>query len=342
MARATIRDVAAHAQMSVSTVNRAIHEPDKVRQDTLKMVLDAAQAVGFYGIASLRHGLSAKRPKVRIGILLLQRSRVLYKNLAQALETAASAVQHHDIRLEIDYVDELTPQNVSAGLLRLAETADLVAVVAPEHPIIAATIEQLAARGVKTFALISQLTARCNVGYVGLDAWKVGRTAGWAFDTICKQPGKIGILVGNHRYRCQETNESGFRSYFREHARGFELLEARATFETASIAQEVSELLLAEHPDLVGLYVSGGGISGALAALRNSGRGREIVTVGYDLTEITRAGLLDGTINLLISHPLRQLAEDTINAMTRCFDGGADFPPQSISLAFEIHTPENI
>jgi hypothetical protein len=33
------------------------------------------------------------------------------------------------------------------------------------------------------------------------------------------------ILVGNHRYRCQEMNESGFRSYFREHAPGFTLLE---------------------------------------------------------------------------------------------------------------------
>ena len=109
--------------------------------------------------------------------------------------------------------------------------------------------------------------------------------------TICKTPGKIGILVGNHRYRCQETNESGFRSYFREHPRGFELLEAESTFETASIAREVTERLLERHPDLAGLFVSGGGISGAVAALRESGRAKEIVTVGYDLTEVTRAAI---------------------------------------------------
>src|SRR6185295_933998 len=164
--------------------------------------------------------------------------------------------------------------------------------------------EALAERRIKTFALISQLTARCNVGYVGLDAWKVGRTSGWAFDNICKTPGKIAILVGNHRYRCQETNESGFRSYFREHPRGFELLEARTTFETASIARELTEELLEQHPDLIGLYVSGGGITGAAAALRESGRAKEIVAVGYDLTEVTRAALLDGTVDFLISHPL--------------------------------------
>lgn len=342
MPRATIRDVASHAGLSVSTVNRVLHEPTKVREDTVKAVLEAAEAVGFYGIASIKGSLRASRPKIRIGILLLQRNRAVYKNISRALEAAAAAVRDHDVMIQIEFLDELSPQNVSEGLLRLAKTSDLLGVVAAEHPIVAATIEQLADRGIKTFALISQLTARCNVGYVGLDHWKVGRTAGWAFDNLCKQPGKIGILVGNHRYRNQETNESGFRSYFREHSRGFELLEARATFETSSIAREVTEQLLEDHPDLAGLYVSGGGISGVVAALRDTGRARDIITIGYDVTDVTRAALLDGTINFLIAHPMQILAREVIAAMIRAHDGGANFPPQSISLPFDIYTPENI
>lgn len=342
MPKVTIRDVALRSGLSLSTVNRVLHEPEKVREDTIKLVLEAAESVGFYGVGSIRGSLRVPRPKVRIGILLLQRNRAFYKSLGQALETAAKSVRDHDVMLQIDYLDELTPRNVSDGLLRLAATSDLLGVVAAEHPTVAAAIEQLAERGIKTFALISQLTARCNVGYVGLDHWKVGRTAGWAFDNLCKQPSKIGILVGNHRYRCQETNESGFRSYFREHSRGFELMEARSTFETSSIAREVTEQLLEDHPDLGGLYVSGGGISGVVTALRDSGRAKEIITVAYDITEVTRAALLDGTINFLIAHPLQMLAHEAIAAMIRAYDGGTEFPPQSISLPFEIYTPENI
>jgi LacI family transcriptional regulator, galactose operon repressor len=305
-------------------------------------VLEAAEAVGFYGTSSIKESLKSARPRVRIGILLLQRSRAFYKTLSQAIEVAAASIRDHEVKLRIAYLDELSPQNVADGLNGLAETSDALGVVAAEHPIVSATIEDLAEKGIKTFALVSQLTARCNVGYVGLDAWKVGRTAGWAFDNICKRPGKIATLVGNHRYRCQETNESGFRSYFREHPRGFELLEARTTFETASIAREVTEELLEQHPDLAGLFVSGGGITGAAAALRESGRAREIVTVGYDLTEVTRAGLLDGTIDFLISHPLQPLAHEAIAAMIRSFEGGPEFPPQSISLPFDLYTPENL
>jgi LacI family transcriptional regulator len=340
--RATIRDVASHANLSVSTVNRALHEPDKVREDTIRLVLEAAEAVGFYGTSSIKESLKSARPKIRIGILLLQRNRAFYKNLSHTIEVAASSIRDHEVKLKIAYLDELSPQNVADGLNGLAENADVLGVVAAEHPIVSATIEALAEKGIKTFALVSQLTARCNVGYVGLDAWKVGRIAGWAFDHICKDPGKIATLVGNHRYRCQETNESGFRSYFREHGRGFELLEARTTFETANIAREVTEEILAQHPDLLGLFVSGGGITGAAAALRESGRAREIVTVGYDLTDVTRAGLLDGTIDFLISHPLQTMAHEAIAAMIRAFEGGPEFPPQSISLPFEIYTPENL
>ena len=150
-------------------------------------------------------------------------------------------------------------------------------VVAAAHPLVNEAVEALRQRDVPVFALVSQLSATGNVRYVGLDNWKVGRTAGWV-SKICKAPGKLGILVGNHRYRCQEINESGFRSYFRELAPGFSLLEPHSTFETSAIAQEMTEKLFSENPDLAGLYVAGGGITGAVAALRASGRASEIVT----------------------------------------------------------------
>ena len=342
MTRATIHDVARAAGLSVSSINRALHEPDKVRTETLQSILHAAESVKFYGIGSIRKGLHSAKPKIRIGILLLQRNRAFYKQLAAALEAAAVAVQDHEVLLQLEFIDELTPHNISAGLDLLAGKSDVIGLVAPEHPIVSATIQRLTQSGIKIFALISQLSADCAVGYVGLDAWKVGRTAGWAFDNLCKRDGKIGILVGNHRFRCQENNESGFRSYFREHATKFVLLEPQSTFENSNIAREVTEDILAKNSDLVGLFISGGGVSGATAALRESGRGTEIVAVGYDLFDVTRAAILDGTLNLIISHPIARLGEATIAAMLQTFDAGPDFPPSVINLPFEIYTSENL
>ncbi|MBV1701942.1 MAG: substrate-binding domain-containing protein [Hyphomicrobiales bacterium] len=343
MARATILDVAKASGLSVSTVNRALHEPEKVRDETLMSVLQAAEIVGFYGLGSIRESVKSARPKVRIGILLLQRNRAFYKSLGVAFEAAAKSHRDHEVVIQIDYLDELSPQNVSDGLIRLAQKADVLGVVAPEHPLISATIERLAEAGKKFFGLISPLTARCGVGYVGLDAWKVGRTAAWACHNLCRnENAKIGILVGNHRFRCQETNESGFRSYMREHASGIVILEPQSTFESANIAREITETMLIRHKDLAGLFVCGGGISGVIQAFRESDRRQNVVVVGYDNTEVTQGALLDGTMNFMISHPIARLAQETIQAMTLAITRSADSTPQSITLPFEIFTPENL
>ena len=119
---------------------------------------------------------------------------------------------------------DLSPQYISTKLKELGNECEAVGVVAAVHPLILEAVEELKHRGVPVFALVSQLSPTGNVHYVGLDNWKVGRTSAWAIANICKGPGKLGILVGNHRYRCQEMNESGFRSYFREFAPEFSLL----------------------------------------------------------------------------------------------------------------------
>jgi LacI family transcriptional regulator len=189
------------------------------------------------------------------------------------------------------------------------------------------------------FALISELTAADRIGYVGLDNWKVGRTAAWAIAQIAKRAGEVGIIVGSHRYRCQELNEMGFRSYFREHAPDFTLLEARTSLEDARYGAEATRDLLARHPDLVGLYIAGGGVSGVMEALRENVRAR-IVAVGHDLTPRTREGLIDGTLELTLSHPLPALGKALVAAMARSALGAS--APASLVLPFELHTAENL
>lgn len=104
----------------------------------------------------------------------------------------------------------------------------------------------------------------------------------------------------------------------------------------------MTEKLLREHPDLTGLYVAGGGITGALTALRNSDRAGEIVLVGYQLMDVTRAALLDGTMTLAISHPLKLMAQETVAGMMRACVAGAKVGNWTSIIPFEIYTRENL
>jgi LacI family transcriptional regulator len=231
---------------------------------------------------------------------------------------------------------------VAQRIIGLARSVDAIGLVAADHPHVAEAIGQANHMRIPVIGLISEVTAPCRVGYVGLDNWKVGRTAGWAIANICRAPGKVGIIVGSPRYRCQDQNEMGFRSYFREHAPEFQLLEPVASFEEARYGAEISRELIRRNPDLVGLFVAGGGVRGVMEALREGEAYQRIVTVGLDLTPPTRSGLIDGVLRLVISHPLERLAATAVEVMVRATgeDRGNGLVPQV--LPFDILTAENV
>ncbi|WP_089233617.1 LacI family DNA-binding transcriptional regulator [Tropicimonas sediminicola] len=342
MKRLTISDLAKAADVSVSTVNRVLNRPDSVRKHTREHVLATAEEIGFYGLGTIESSVRKGRDTHRLGVLLQQGGRAFYRNLGSALRQEVRRRSDNQIELDLEYLDDLSPDNIAARLIDLGTSCDAVALVAAQHPRVADAIDTVAGSGVPVVALIAPLSARANVSFVGLDSWMVGRTAAWAFDNMVRTPGEIGILVGNHRYRNQEMNESGFRSYFREHNTGFTPLEPLATYESAAVAREMVEALFRDHPNLCGLFISGGGITGALAALREADKREDFVAVGYELFDATREALIDGTLKMVISHPLERFARETIDTMIRVKKGGVDAGAQRVALGFEIYTSENV
>ena len=114
------------------------------------------------------------------------------------------------------------------------------------------------------------------------------------------------------------------------------------TFESTAIAREMTERLLTDHPDMAGLYVCGGGITGALAAIRGMGRSGTLRVIGYDLMDSTRGGLLDGTLTVVLAHPFARMARETLDSMVRMKTSDGTGGAESVLLSFDIYTRENI
>ena len=340
--RATIRDLATAAGVSVSTVNRVINQPETVRKPTRERVLHAAETIGFYGLGSIETAVKKSRERHKLGVLLQQGDRVFYSNLGKALETVAQ--QHHDavIDLKLEYLSDLNPENVAARIRALGTQCDSMAVVAAEHPRVSEAIDYVQDRGTPVTAMIAPLSATSDVGFVGWNNWKVGRTAAWGFHKMCKEPGEIAILVGNPRYRNQELNEIGFRSYFREHCAEFKLLEPRMTLESLAIAKEVTLELLHEFPNLKGILVSGGGVTGVMEAIREFKPGPDFVAIGYELFAATREGLIDGSLTMAICHPIDAFARQTIANLIAAKKQKSDAGAMTTYLNFEIYTSQNV
>ena len=342
MKRPTIPDLARAAGVSVSTVNRVLNQPETVRSPTQERVLAAAEEIGFYGLGTIEHGVKATKTTHRLGALLLRGSGAFYRNLGTQIQAVAESYDGHNIEVVVEFLEDLTPEKVAKHILSMEKRCEALAIVAPQHPLVADAIDRVLDAGVPIVSLIGPLSARGNISFVGLDNWKVGRAAAWAFDKFVDEPGKIGVLVGSHRLRNQEMNESGFRSYFREYNSKFSVLEPLPTYESAAVASEHTERLLSEHPDLCGLFVSGGGVTGAIAALRAMPKRDDFVAVGYELFDDTRTALIDGTLSMIIAHPIEHFARETVATLLKAKSGGRDAGAHRVTFGFNIHIPESV
>lgn len=341
MKRLTIVDLAKACGASVATVNRVLSGSASVSDAMRQRVKAVAEEIGFYGVGAIQSRILLERKKFRFGFLLHQPTRVFYRELAQAIRAAAAQVQDCDVSVQIEFLEDLSPQNTAARMRALAENCDAIGVVAAVHPLVTQAVSEIQAAGIAVFGLISQLSASGDVHYIGLDNWKLGRMAAWTLENVCKKPGKLAIFVGNYRYRCQEMNEAGFRSYFREYAPEFTILEPMSTFESSVIAQEMMEKLLLENPDIEGVFVAGGGISGALTALRQHRQPGEVAVIAHQLMDVTRNALLDGYMSMAISNPNGLMAEKAIQNMILACSKNEGNNITTI-LPFDIFVRENI
>jgi LacI family transcriptional regulator len=340
--RPTIADLARAAGVGISTVDRVLNGRHPVRRPTAERVLAAAEAIGFHGTSAIRRRLGSERPERTLGFILQERATPFYRLLGEALALATTTAPMLRGRPVVDHFAEITPTAVAERLLQVGKKVDAVAIVAADHPYVTNAIDELRGRGVPVLALISDLSAESRAGFVGLDSRKLGRTAAWAMRHLARRPGEVGIVVGSHRFLCQELSEMSFRSYFREHAPNFHLREPLASLEDTRLAHESTLDLLRRTPDLVGLFVAGGGIEGVILALREADAAGRVTTIGLDLTDVTRKGLIDGTLSLVLSHPQERIARAAVSAMATALENGGGEPPSETLLPFDVFTPENI
>ncbi|ASY65390.1 Transcriptional regulator, LacI family (plasmid) [Sinorhizobium sojae CCBAU 05684] len=344
MSKPTIGELAQTAGVSVSTVNRLLHGTGTVRPDTIERILAAADEIGFYGLGALRERKRENLTHRKLGFLMQQSHRPLYKMWADAIVSASSRRADVVVEAEVVFEDDLSPEAVATNLLKMGESTDAIAVITADHPVVSQAIDELRSRGVPVIAYVTDLSAASRAGFVGTDNWKRGRTAAWFISQTASEPGKVIPLMGSNRYQCQDISDASFRSYMREHAREFHVTDTFLTHEEPENAYAIVRKLIAEEPDLRGIFVNGGGISGVLRAMRERPPERlgEIRIVCSDIGPETRRGLTEGLITASLCHPLEKMPQELIDVMLRQIERKDTTSVEQRIVPFEILTPESI
>lgn len=313
--RPTISDVARAANVSVATVDRVLNGRQKVREETARRVSEAARKIGYHAASLMEQRMEAEMPLIRFGFILQKEKQDFYKNFHSALVEAGNALPNVRCDVRVAYSPSQTPADFADTMEALSDHVDVMGATAIAHNAITEKVESLQARGIPCFALLNDFAQGVRQSYVGLNNLKVGRIAASQIALSVPQPGKIAVFVGGHRWHGHELRETGFRSYFREYAPRFQVLETLVNLETRQLTYEATLDLLDRQPDLRGIYCAGGGMEGAIAALREVREPGEVALVVNELTPESRAALVDRYLVLVIGTPLHAVCRDAFRLM---------------------------
>lgn len=313
--RPTIKDVAQEAGVSATTVDRALNGRLVVRPETMRKIADAAHRLDYHGKGIFESRLQTPLPELRLGFLLSKQKQEFYQDFAKEIERAVA--DRHDFRITVDirFSSSQSPDEFTALLADLGRKCDAIACTAVNDQRLSRVVQELKDKGIAVVSMLNDCAQGIRKSYIGMNNMKVGRLAAWMITKTVHHPGKLAIFVGGNRWHGHDLREVGFRSFVRETDRGFTVLDTLVNLETRQVTYEATLDLLDRHPDLVGIYVAGGGMEGAIAALREVHAAPKVALVVNELVADSRAGLIDGYVTMVISTPLEAVCRQTIDLL---------------------------
>lgn len=340
--RPTVADIAALSGLSVATVDRVLNARLPVRQETAERVFGAAQELGYHGTGLIRRRLEQSLPRHRLGFLLQRPDQAFYQDFAHALEHAATEPTHYRVTPTVTFLQSQTPGEIAEKLKDMAGKVDAIAMVAVDHPAVTAAVKDVETAGTPVFSMLSDFAPGVRHGYIGTNNRKVGRTAGWLVAKAAKGKGKVVVFVGSHRFHGHEMREIGFRSYLREAAPDLSVIETQVSLEDGTLAHEATLDLIRRYPDLVAIYVAGGGTEGVIAALRDEKLAGRVALVCNELNPFTHAALAEDVATAVIGTPLAMLSRSLMDLMAGAIANPDMDSAGQTFLPFDIYVSENI
>jgi LacI family transcriptional regulator len=299
-----MEEIAERARVSLATVDRVLHGRAGVRASTVQRVMQAANEIGYVSSAA---ALSALAPKpLRLAFLIPEGSNRFLRMLGDLIGFSQEHWAPFNVRCQAEFIEAFNPEALAEQLLRQGRRCDGIAFMALEHPLVREAVSELAERGVPTVTLISDLSNSRRAAYVGLDNRAAGRTAAYLIARFMgpaprmAQP-KVAMIAGSLSYRAHEEREAGFLHLFQEQYPHVHVVGLREGRDDAQQNYRLARSLFEQHGDLAGLYNIGGGAEGIGRAIKELRTAHKPVFIGHGLTPDTRAQLIDGTMDAVIT-----------------------------------------
>jgi LacI family transcriptional regulator len=316
----TLKDIAREAGVSVATLDRVLHGRAGVREDTARRVREAIDRHGFRPFAAgaeLAKGRSSK-----FAFVMPEGSNVFMSMILEHIGEMSGWLTARRASVETTKTNVFNPVELTRTLESLAGRYDGVAVVALDHQSVRAAIDDLVAGGTYVVTLVSDVPGSRRHRYIGIDNVAAGRTAGSLMGRFVRSgAGKIGVIAGSQSLRDHAERIFGFNQVMSLEYPQLSILSPVEGNDHDGESEALMMRLIADHPDLLGVYNVGAGTPGVAKAISDAGRESTLTFIGHDLTNVTRKCLLRGVMDAVVAQDAGHEARSALRVLLSLIRG---------------------
>ena len=340
LTKPTVNDIARCAGVSLATVDRVLNGRSGVRNATIQRVNQAISEIGY--VRDTAAASLARRRYTQLLFLLPETTNEFVKALEAEFEAQQDSLRHQRVNLTL----QTAPPFDANAIVEMLDAIDPgvtdgVAVFGPETPSVRDAVRRAKERGLAVVALVSDLPKSQRDHFVGIDNVAAGRTAAELMGRFVQGAGKILVLTGSRLARDHLERRSGFDAVI---GRTYPHLEVVASLEGRDDPNLIRELLPAifeDIPDIRGIYSSAAGNPGLVQFLENTGRSSDLTLIAHELTPTSRAALMRGTIDAIISQDTGHLVRSAMRLLKAVVDR-TPVDARQERIRIDIYLRENI
>ncbi|HXW57505.1 MAG TPA: substrate-binding domain-containing protein [Candidatus Cybelea sp.] len=321
-----IQLIAHMANVSIGTVDRALHGRGGINEKTRERILQIARQIGYTPNLAAR-ALSIARAGARIGVCIPREIRFFYDQLWSGVLEEAKQVSQLGIDFVHRPVHALGEGDTKAFTELVDEGVNGIVLTAGNPRELKSLIDDAETKGIRVLCVSADAPESRRSSVVCVEPYGNGCLAGELMGKFLPLGSKVAIVAGRLTAEDHRKKTDGFSEAFPKHCLGGKIAAVTEGHEDEDESFQKTFDLLRRIPELAGIYVNTANclpVCRALGARNLSGKVK-LITSGLFLamSPYFKRGTIAASI---YQHPHRQ-GRIAVRLMADHLTGKVSFPP---------------
>jgi LacI family transcriptional regulator len=324
--RRGIHLIAEMANVSIGTVDRALHGRGGIKDATRQRILQIARQIGYTPNLAAR-ALSVTKASSRIGVCIPREIRFFYDQLWSGVLEEARRLQQLGVEFVTRPVQTLGQDDTEAFKELVATGVDGIILTAGNPKDLTPLINDAEENGISVVCVSTDAPESRRSTVVCVEPWLNGCLAGELMGKLLPPGSKVAVIAGMLTAEDHRKKTDGFSDTFPRHCAGGKIAAVVEGHEDEDESFQKTFDLLRRIPTLSGLYVNTVNCLPVCRALGARGLAGKIRLITTDLFAEMSSYFQKGTITASIYQQPHRQGQIAVRLLADHLTNKANFPP---------------